>query len=123
MSGSGGYPPPGHPYPPPGYPYPPPYFAPPSGWPFPQFNKHLGWFIVNWLFFWPTAIYSTVAHFQKIDWALAIGDLASAREHAAAVRKHGIIALVLNLGLSAIFATVCIIILVHLIRDGAFNSR
>jgi hypothetical protein len=30
-------------------------------------QKPTGWFIVNWLFFWPTAIYSLVTHWNNID--------------------------------------------------------
>ena len=45
-----------------GQPYPPP------------INKHVGWHVVNWLFFWPTAIYALVAHMLKIDESLRYGN-------------------------------------------------
>lgn len=93
--GGGGYPPPpGYGPPPPGYGYPHPY---------PAVAKPTGWFIVNWLFFWPTAIYSLVSHWNNIDRDLYHGNLAGAQEHARAVRKHGIIALCLNLGFVALW--------------------
>jgi hypothetical protein len=56
-------------------------------------EKPTGWFIVNWLLFWPTAIYSLVSHWNKIDPAAYSGDIAGAQFHAAKVKKHGIIAL------------------------------
>jgi hypothetical protein len=59
-------------------------------------EKPTGWFIVNWLFFWPTAIYSLVKHWNYIDRDLYYGNVAGAQVHAAAVRKHGIIAIVIN---------------------------
>ena len=93
-----GYPQPGYPpagYPPPGYPpagYGQPMYAQPMYPPAP-IAKPTGWFIVNWLFFWPTAIYSLVSHWNKIDPAAYAGDLVTAGFHAGKVRKHGIIAL------------------------------
>jgi hypothetical protein len=59
-------------------------------------EKPTGWFIVNWLFFWPTAIYSLVKHWNHIDRDLYYGNIAGAQAHAAAVRRHGIIAIVIN---------------------------
>lgn len=90
---AGGYPPPG--YPPAGYP-PSPY-APRPYWAAAfAVNKHVGWFVVNWLFFWPLAIYSLVAHFLKIDQSLMMGDQVGAEAHAASVKKLGIIALIIG---------------------------
>ena len=77
-------------YPPPGY--------PPYGYP-PPVAKPVGWFVVNWLFFWPTAIYSLVAHWSNIDRAAYAGDLASAQQHAASVRRLGIWALCIGIGI------------------------
>jgi hypothetical protein len=61
--------------------------------------KPTGWFVVNWLFFWPSAIYSLVSHWNKIDPAAYSGDLAGAQLHAAKVKKLGIIALCIGLAL------------------------
>jgi hypothetical protein len=81
------------PYGQPGYGgYPPPMYGRPN----PYANavvKPLGWFIVNWLFLWPLAIYSLVSAWQNIDPALYAGDVDTARFHADRVRKFGIIAL------------------------------
>lgn len=80
---------------PPQYPYPPAY-------PYPSpVAKPVGWFVVNWLFFWPTAIYSLVAHWSNIDRAAFAGDLAGAQRHAASVRRLGIWALVIGIVLTA----------------------
>lgn len=58
-----------------------------------NFPKPTGWFIVNWLFFWPLAIYSLVSAWGNIDRALVAGDYAGAHYQCARVRKFGIIAL------------------------------
>ncbi len=63
----------------------------------PPINKHVGWHVVNWLFFWPTAIYALVAHMLKIDESQRCGDFAGALEHARKVRTHGIVALCIGL--------------------------
>jgi hypothetical protein len=76
--------------------------------------KPTGWFIVNWLFFWPTAIYSLVKHWSNVDRAAYAGDLAGAQAHAAAVKRLGVWALCIGLTLwvliiildVAVFATV-----------------
>jgi hypothetical protein len=59
--------------------------------------KPTGWFIVNWLFFWPLAIYSLVAHWNNIDRDAYMGNIDGARAHAASVRKLGIIALCIGI--------------------------
>lgn len=110
-----GSPPPGYPssgypssgYPPPGYPPPgsPPPGSPPSGYgqypppPYgrPQIDRHIGWFVVSWVFLWPLALYSLLSAFLNIDRALAVGNIAGAQYQAARVRKHGIIALCVGL--------------------------
>ncbi|HEU5008176.1 MAG TPA: CD225/dispanin family protein [Jatrophihabitantaceae bacterium] len=66
--------------------YPPPYGRP-------QIDRHVGWFVVSWLFLWPRALYSLLSAFLNIDRALAVGDIAGAQYQAERVRKHGIIAL------------------------------
>lgn len=109
MSDGSAYPPPGYkggqqyppqqPYGQQPYPPPPGWYAPPYGYA-PQFGppieKPVGWFIVNWLFFWPTAIYSLVAHWQHIDTDAYRGDRAGAQRHADSVRRCGIWALVIG---------------------------
>jgi len=62
----------------------------------PPITKPTGWFIVNWLFFWPTAIYSLVSHWNNIDPAAYAGDIATAQFHAGKVKKLGIIALCIS---------------------------
>jgi hypothetical protein len=84
------------------YPYPPQYgYPPPYGYPgypgYPPIPKPTGWFIVNWLFFWPSAIYSLVSHWNNIDRALYAGDLAGAQRHADSVKRLGIWALVIGI--------------------------
>lgn len=59
--------------------------------------KPTGWLLVNWVFFWPSAIYSLVAHWEKIDPAIHAGNLFDARTHAAKVRTIGITALWIGL--------------------------
>ena len=56
-------------------------------------SKPTGWFVVNWLFFWPLAIYSLVSAWGTIDAALYAGDVAGAQYQANRVKKFGIIAL------------------------------
>jgi hypothetical protein len=85
--------------PPPGFGYPQGYGTPA---PYPV-DKPTGWFVVNWLFFWPTAIYSLVSHWNNIDRDLYQGNIAGARMHAAAVRKHGIIALCLSIAFTVLW--------------------
>jgi hypothetical protein len=106
----GGYQPGGYP-PPPGYPpaYPPPGY-PPAGYGYPPMavNKHTGWFVVNWIFLWPLAIYSLVAHWTNIDRDLYFGNVAGAQRHAAAVRKCGIIALCISVGLLVLYLILAI---------------
>jgi hypothetical protein len=81
---------------------PPPAGYPPYGYP-PAVPKPTGWFVVNWLFFWPTAIYSLVAHWSNIDRAAYAGDMASAQRHAQSVRRLGIWALCIGIALSVIW--------------------
>jgi hypothetical protein len=59
--------------------------------------KPTGWFIVNWLFFWPLAIYSLVSHWNNIDRDAYMGNIEGARAHAASVRRLGIIALCIGI--------------------------
>ena len=61
-----------------------PMYAPP--YPRPYIDKNVGWFVANWIFLWPSALYSLLAHFVKIDEAVNYGDLAGAYAHAAAVK-------------------------------------
>lgn len=56
-------------------------------------KKPMGWLIVNWLCFWPTAVYSLSSHWTRIDPAVQAGDLKVAQLHARVVRDLGIIAL------------------------------
>jgi Interferon-induced transmembrane protein len=53
---------------------------------------------VNWLFFWPLAIYSLTSAWGNIDRALFAGDINGARYHADRVKKFGIIALCIGAG-------------------------
>jgi hypothetical protein len=97
--------------------YPPQY--PPPGWGTSPYampvERHVGWFIVTWLFFWPLAVYSLVSAYRGIDRAVALGDVAGARYHAERVKKFGIVALAIGIGLMVLFvlldflllATVC----------------
>lgn len=62
-------------------------------------QKPTGWFVVNWLFFWPLAIYSLTSAWGNIDRALFAGDINGARYQAARVKKFGIIALCVGVGL------------------------
>jgi hypothetical protein len=63
----------------------------------PPVQKPTGWFIVNWLFFWPTAIWSLVKHWSEIDRSAYAGDVASAQRHAEAVKRLGIWALCIGI--------------------------
>lgn len=90
------------PYPPAYYPY-----APAA------VTKPTGWFVVNWLFFWPLALYSLLSAWNKIDPAARIGDIAGAQRQVHRVRTFGIIGLcvgctsfVLSVILLAVVATV-----------------
>jgi hypothetical protein len=74
------------------------YGQPPYGQPYGQsIAKPTGWFIVNWLFFWPLAIYSLVSHWSNIDRDAYMGNMAGAKAHADSVRKLGIIALCIGI--------------------------
>jgi hypothetical protein len=82
-----------------------PAYGPPQGNPYgaqynavQQFPKPTGWFVVNWLFFWPLAIYSLTSAWGNIDRALFAGDLAGAQFQANRVKKFGIIALCIGAG-------------------------
>lgn len=84
--------------PPGGYGYPPPYGAAYGAWGYPDpVDRHIGWFVVTWVFFWPLALYSLLSAFLTIDRALAAGDVAGARYQADRVRRFGIIALCVGL--------------------------
>lgn len=71
-------------------------------------QKPTGWFVVNWLFFWPLAIYSLVSAWQNIDPALFRGDIAGAQYQADRVRKFGIIALCVWGGLMVFYFVVIV---------------
>ena len=136
---SGAYPPPGYgqqqpygqqPY---GQPYPPQYPQQypqqPSGYPgyppYPMVQKPTGWFIVNWLFFWPTAIYSLVSHWNNIDRDLYYGNLDGARKHAEAVRRHGIIALCISIALVVLWIVLVLTLFAtvgHCVSTSTSNS-
>ena len=66
-------------------------------------QKPTGWFVVNWLFFWPLAIYSLVSAWGNIDRALFAGDVAGAQYQAGRVRKFGIIALCIGVAWIALW--------------------
>jgi len=105
----------GQPYPPQPYPGYPPYGV----------QKPTGWFIVNWLFFWPTAIYSLVTHWNNIDRDLYYGNLDGARKHADGVRRHGIIALCISLGLIVLWIILAVTLLAsvgHCVSTSTSNS-
>lgn len=93
-------PPPPYGHPGAGYPHPPAasYAAPGYRYPMPPMQKPTGWFIVNWLFFWPLAIYSLVSAWQNIDPAYYAGNVAEAQRQAGRVRKFGIISLGIAVG-------------------------
>ena len=84
-----------------------PYGAAPYG---AAVEKPIGWFIVNWLFFWPLAIYSLTSAWGNIDRALFVGDINGARYQADRVKKFGIIALCVGLGLSVLWFIVVVAI-------------
>ncbi len=65
--------------------------------------KPTGWFVVNWLFFWPLAIYSLVSAWGNIDRALFAGDVAGAQYQADRVKKFGIIALCIGIAWIALW--------------------
>ncbi|MCW2594389.1 MAG: Interferon-induced transrane protein [Jatrophihabitans sp.] len=95
----------GYPQQQPGYPQHQPGYGPPPGNPYgpqyysaQQFPKPTGWFVVNWLFFWPLAIYSLISAWGNIDRALFAGDMAGAQFQADRVKKFGIIALCIGIG-------------------------
>ena len=116
-----GQPYPGQPYP--GQPYPPQPYGP--GYPPYAVQKPTGWFIVNWLFFWPTAIYSLVTHWNNIDRDLYYGNLDGARKHADGVRRHGIIALCISLGLIVLWIILAVTLLAsvgHCVSTSTSNS-
>jgi hypothetical protein len=105
-----------------GQPYPP---QPYGGYPPYAVQKPTGWFIVNWLFFWPTAIYSLVAHWNNIDKDLYYGNLDGARKHADGVRRQGIIALCISLGLIVLWLILAVTILAsvgHCVSTSTSNS-
>ena len=81
-----------------------PYGAPPYG----GIAKPTGWFVVNWLFFWPLAIYSLTSAWGNIDRALFAGDLAGARYQADRVKKFGIIALCIGIGWIALWIIIAV---------------
>lgn len=74
-----------------GYPMPGQY-APQAGYGQPSgvqpFSKPTGWLIVNWLFFWPLAIYSLTSAWGNIDRALFAGDMAGAQYQSDRVKKY-----------------------------------
>ena len=117
-SGQPPYGPPGQPpYGPPGQPpygYGPYYPAP--GYGLPTVNKHTGWFVVNWLFFWPLALYSLLSAYMNIDRALYAGDVAGAEYQANRVRRFGIIALCLGI------AWIVLVILMMVVATSAVHS-
>jgi hypothetical protein len=80
----------------------------------PRIRKPTGWFIVNWLFFWPTAIYSLVAHWNNIDPAAYAGDIGRAQFHTAKVRKLGIIALCIFGGIVVLYLIMAVVIITSL---------
>ncbi|WP_375485104.1 CD225/dispanin family protein [uncultured Jatrophihabitans sp.] len=81
-----------------------PYGAPPYG----GVAKPTGWFVVNWLFFWPLAIYSLTSAWGNIDRALFAGDLAGAQHQADRVKKFGIIALCIGIGWIALWIIIAV---------------
>lgn len=75
-----------------------------GGAPYPgAVQKPTGWFVVNWLFFWPLAIYSLTSAWGNIDRALFAGDIAGAQYQADRVKKFGIIALCIGIAWSALW--------------------
>ncbi|GAB2455434.1 CD225/dispanin family protein [Jatrophihabitans fulvus] len=83
-----------------GQPYPQQQYGQPYGNPaVGAVQKPTGWFVVNWLFFWPLAIYSLVSAWQNIDPALFRGDVATAQHHANRVKKFGQIALAIAIAI------------------------
>ncbi len=70
---------------------------PPAGYAGGSVRKPTGWFVVNWLFFWPLAIYSLVSAWGNIDRALFAGDVQGAQYQADRVKKFGIIALCIGI--------------------------
>lgn len=73
-------------------------------------SKPTGWFVVNWLFFWPLAIYSLTSAWSNIDRALFAGDMAGAQYQADRVKKFGIIALCIGIGWIALVIILGIVV-------------
>ncbi|WP_375503975.1 CD225/dispanin family protein [uncultured Jatrophihabitans sp.] len=110
-------PPPGYGQaPPPAYGQPPyaQYGQPPYGqygqapYGFAAVQKPTGWFVVNWLFFWPLAIYSLTSAWGNIDRALFVGDINGAQYQANRVKKFGIIALCIGIGWIALWLVIVV---------------
>lgn len=125
------HPPPGSPYgqPPHGQPsYGQQPYVQPYGQPYGQYygpvTKPTGWFIVNWLFFWPLAIYSLVSHWNNIDRDVFMGNIVGARAHADSVRKLGIIALCIGVAWIMLVLVLEVVVWSH-INDvcGRFNEN
>lgn len=87
------------------------------------FAKPTGWFIVNWLFFWPLAIYSLVSAWQNIDRALFAGDFAGAQHHAARVKKFGIIALCVGIGLMVLYFILIAVAVDNVTNCGPYSTN
>jgi hypothetical protein len=86
-------------------------------------RKPTGWFVVNWLFFWPLALYSLLAAWNKIDPAVRIGAFADAQRQVQRVRTFGIIGL--SVGCAAFVLSVALLPVVASIVatvDGALAS-
>jgi len=67
-------------------------------------NRYGGWLVVTWAFFWPLAIYSTFWHYLRIGPAAAVGDVDRAKVHSAAVKKLGMVGLVVGAGSSLLIS-------------------
>ena len=80
-------------------------------------SKPTGWFVVNWLFFWPLAIYSLVSAWGNIDAALYAGDVAGAQYQANRVKKYGIIGLCVGLGLTAFWIILDVVVFASAVHN------
>lgn len=86
-------------------------------------RKPTGWFVVNWLLFWPLALYSLLSAWSKIDPALRIGDFANAQFQVRRVRTFGIIGLCVGCA-SFVLSVVLLVVVATIVTtvDGSLAS-
>lgn len=95
---------------------------PPGGYAGGAVRKPTGWFVVNWLFFWPLAIYSLVSAWGNIDRALFAGDVQGAQYHANRVKKFGIIALCIGIAWIVLWIVLVAVVASNTCTDSFGNT-